>query len=131
MPTVIQDPTASSWTPPNIWASLRALIASGFPTPITVDGAINPFIAATNYITKLGSANLTLAAPIATVNDGNQITIISTTAFTHVISAIGLLQTGTAAVNYITFNAFVGASVTLKAFQGKWIVVSSNQVSFQ
>jgi hypothetical protein len=131
MATVTQDPSASSWTPPNIWASIRALIASLVPTLFSVDGAVNPFIASTNYITKAGSANLTLAAPIATVQDGNIIRINSTTAFAHVLSAIGLLQTGTAAVNYVTFSAYPGSSVTLQAYQGKWIVIGYNQVSFQ
>lgn len=131
MATVTQEVSAASWTPPNLWASLRALISGGIPTLLTTDGVIAPFVSATNFITKVGSANLTLAAPIATVNDGNRIEIISTTPFAHVISAIGLLQTGTSAVNYITFGAFPGASVVLKAYQGKWIVLGSNAVSFQ
>ncbi len=130
MATVTQDPTASSWTPPNIWASLRALISSGIPTPLLTDGAINPFISSTNFITKVGSANLTLSAPIATVQDGILVRIISTTPYVHVLSAIGLLQTGTAFVNYINFSSLPGSSVTLQAFQGKWLVVASNQVTF-
>jgi hypothetical protein len=131
MATVTQDPTASSWTPPNIWASLRALIASRIPTLLLTDGAINPFVSSTNFITKVGSANLTLAAPISTTNDGNIVQITSATAFVHVLSAIGLLQTGTAAVNYVNFSAFPGASVTLQAYQGKWIVIGYNGVTFQ
>ena len=131
MATVTQDPTASSWTPPNIWASLRALINSGVPTLVSVDGAINPQISSTNFITKVGSANLTLAAPIITTNDGNIIRFVSVSPYVHTLSAIGLLQTGTAAVNYVTFNVNPGSSVTLQAYQGKWIVIASNQVTFQ
>jgi len=131
MAVTVADPTAASWTPPNIWASIRALIASLVPTLFAADGAVNPYIASTNFITKAGSALLTLAAPIATTQDGNIIRINSTTAYAHVLSAIGLLQTGTAFVNYVNFNAYPGASVTLQAYQGKWIVIASNQVTFQ
>lgn len=130
MATVTQDPTAASWTPPNIWASLRALISAGVSTPVS-DGAINPAVSSNGVITKIGSASMTLAAPVATINDGNTIVLTSATPYAHVLSAIGLLQTGTAAINYATFSAFPGSSLTLRAYQGKWIVVSSNQVSFQ
>ena len=97
---------------------------------LTVNGAINPHTSADYEITKAGSINLTLAAPTATIDDGTIIQITSDTAFVHVLSAIGLLQTGTAAVNYVTFSAFAGASVTLQAYQGKWNVLSSNAVAF-
>lgn len=100
-------------------------------TPLTANGAINSHLAADYIITKAGSALLTLAAPTATVDDGTMISITSNTAFAHVLSAIGLLQTGTAFVNYVDFNAFPGATVTLQAYQGKWNVLSFSGVAFQ
>jgi hypothetical protein len=98
--------------------------------PLTANGAV-PIISGNYAITKAGSYAGTLAAPTPTTQDGTQIIITSNTAFVHVITATGLLQTGTAAVNAITFSAYSGASVTLQAYQGKWNVISSNQVTFQ
>jgi hypothetical protein len=93
--------------------------------PITASGAINPGIPGV-YIVTLGSAAaLTLAAPVVGVDDGNDITIISNTAFAHKVTATGILNTGTASVNSITFPAFAGAAVELVAYQGKWNVLGT------
>ncbi len=79
-------------------------------------------------LTKGSAAALTLAAPTATVDDFKIIVLTSNTAFAHVLTATGLLQTGTATVNVATFAAFAGASLTLMAYQGKWNVISLNAV---
>jgi hypothetical protein len=106
------------------------------PTPLTANGAINPSLTATYVITKNGAAALTLAAPIpgsiaSGGNDGVNIIISSSTPFQHVITAIGLLQTGTAAVNYVMFPQFAGGEVDLMAYNGKWIVLNSQLTTFQ
>lgn len=108
-----------------IWAP----ISFTSTTLLAANGAI-PVIPGNYIITKAGSAALTLAAPTPTTNDGYELIITSNTAFVHNISAIGLLQTGTAFVNYINSAPFPGASVTLEAYQGKWNVVNFNQVTF-
>lgn len=106
------------------------------PTALTASGAINPALTATYVITKNGAAALTLAAPIpgplaSGGNDGVNIIITSNTPYQHVITAIGLLVTGTPAVNYVTFPQYAGGEVDLMAYNGKWIVLNSQVVSFQ
>lgn len=104
-----------------------ALTASGgiqvAPIAIAVNGAINPFTPGVYVITAGGAlTGLTLAAPVAGLDDGNIIEVFSATAFAHKITATGLLQTGTASVNSVTLPAFAGANVTFQAYQGKWMV---------
>ncbi len=95
---------------------------------ITGDAAILPHVQATYALTKGSAAALTLAAPTAGTDDFKTIVLTSNTAFAHVLTATGLLQTGTATVNVATFAAFAGASLTLMAYQGKWNVISSTAV---
>ncbi len=97
---------------------------------ISIDGAIDAHTAAAYVITKGSAAALTLAAPTVTTDDFLTIVITSNTAFAHVITATGLLQTGAATVNTATTSAFAGSSLTLMAYQGKWNVVSQNTVTF-
>lgn len=106
------------------------------PTILTTSGVISPSVTATYIITKPGALFATLAAPIpgaisAGGNDGTNIIIASSTPFQHQIAAIGLLQTGTAAVNYVNFPQYAGGEVDLMAFNGKWIVLNSQIVTFQ
>lgn len=97
------------------------------PVAIAASGAVPASPGADYIITDPGVAALTLAAPTA---NGTTITISSATAFAHTLTATGLLQTGTAAVNVATFAAFAGAGLSLRAYNGKWIVTSSTGVSF-
>ena len=103
-------------------------------TPLTTNGAVNPNVSATYIITKGSALVDTIAAPTVggpgTGSDGVNITITSSTAFAHTFTATGLFQTGGAAVNLATFNAFAGASLDIMAYNGKWIVIASNGVSF-
>jgi len=100
---------------------------------VSASGAVS-VVAASNFITKAGVAALTLAAPVAgstgSGQDGTQIYFFSTTAYAHTITATGLLQTGSASVNVATFAAYAGASLELVAYNGKWLVLSSNAITF-
>ncbi len=115
---------AGNWEVP-----IASLIGTS-PVAITANGAIAPHVSHTYVITKAGVAAMTLAAPTTGTDDGNIITIASSTANAHTITATGLLQTGSAAVNVATFNALAGASLTLMAYLAKWIVLEANGVSF-
>ena len=99
-------------------------------TAITASGAIAPSTPNEYVITKAGVAAMTLAAPVVGTDDGKQIEVSSNTAFAHTITATGLLQTGPASVNVATFAAFAGATLTLMAYGGKWMVLNSNAVTF-
>lgn len=99
------------------------------PSVLAADGAI-PVVAGSYVITKPSAAALTLAAPTPGTQDGLTITISSASSFAHVITATGLLQTGSAAATTATFAAFQGAGVTLRAYNGKWQVTSAVATTF-
>jgi len=104
--------------------------AAKIPLAIAASGAV-PVRPPTDYIiTKAGVAALTLAAPTVGTDDGVVISIVSSTAFAHTLTATGLLQTGSASVNVATFAAFAGAGLTLKAYNGLWLVTSSVGITF-
>jgi hypothetical protein len=98
--------------------------------PIIASGAIAPRNAAAYVITKAGVAAETLAAPTAGTDDGLMITLTSGTAFSHTLTATGLLNTGSASVNVATFAAFAGAGLVLMAYNGKWNVISATGITF-
>ena len=100
------------------------------PTILLVSGAIPPSQAAYYLINKAGVLVDTLAAPIAGTDDYKRITIQSLTANAHTLTATGLLQTGSSAVNLATFAANAGAGLTLMAYQGLWYVQSSVGITF-
>ncbi len=99
------------------------------PALLTASGAI-PVVSASYVITAGAAIALTLAAPVAGTQDGITISIRSTTGFAHTLTATGLLETGTAATSIATFAAFAGAGLSLRAYQGKWIVESAVTVTF-
>lgn len=73
----------------------------------------------------------TLPAPVAGDpstggDDGKIIRVTSNSAFAHRITSNGNFSTGTASVNSVQLAAFAGASVSLKAYKGKWQIIGSN-----
>ena len=120
--------------------ALQSAAASVFNTTIgAASGAIPlPALGTTYFLTKAGVAAMTLAAPTAGTpqagqaggQDGLVVRVISTTAYAHTITATGLLQTGSASVNVATFAAYAGASVTLMAYNGKWITIAATGTTF-
>jgi hypothetical protein len=86
----------------------------------------------TVIITKGSAAALTLAAPVAGApaaggNDGQLLTIVSTTAFAHTVTtpASTILDGTATAKDTYTFAAHAGGSITLLAYNGNWILVGS------
>lgn len=79
---------------------------------------------------KASAAAVTLGAPISGTDDYKCIGFLSGSAAAHVITATGLLQTGSTNSNTATFAAFAGANVVFMAYQGKWIVVGSTGTTF-
>ena len=92
----------------------------------------NPSQTAFYMLNKGTAAAVTLLAPVSGVDDYKSIGFISGAANSqqHVITATGLLQTGSAYVNLATFAAQLGCNLIVMAYQGKWYVVSSLGVTF-
>lgn len=100
---------------------------------LLVNGAVpiaNPLVPTIYQINKAGVLADTLAAPVATTDDGKMIQIMSNTANAHTVTATGLYQSGSASVNLATYAAFAGAQMTLMALNAKWVVMSSVGVTF-
>lgn len=88
------------------------------------DGAIAsaPGVIVITKASALGSS--TLATPTTTTHDGYVLTIVSSTAFAHVVT-VTTGKLNAAAVTTVTFtSAAVGDSLTLVAFQGIWYLVA-------
>lgn len=102
------------------------------PTAVTANGAIAvPLVNTTYYITKAGVAALTLVDPTATTHDDVTLTFMSFTANAHTLSnAAGSgFNVGGAAKDIGTFGGAIGDNIVIKAYQGKWVVVSSVNVT--
>lgn len=99
-------------------------------TRLTASGVVPVRPGADYVVTIAAAAALTLAAPTPMDDDGVTISILSSTAFAHVLTATGLLGTGAAAVNVATFAAHPGAGLKLQAFGGKWLVTYAVAITF-
>jgi hypothetical protein len=119
--------------PSNMDSSEAAILAMqakmGVQSLAAADGAL-PLVAGTVMVTKAGVCAMTLAAPTTAMN-GQRITVISTTANAHTLTATNLLEDGITggAKDLATFAAFAGASIELEAYAAKWYVVSKNVVT--
>lgn len=98
----------------------NALLGNDFDTvhTISADGAIDPSTPGRYQITKATAAALTLGAP---TKDGICITLYSTTAAAHVITATGLFADGAGHVNTGTCAAQIGCQYVLMSLGGKWM----------
>jgi hypothetical protein len=106
---------------------------TGGVVSLLVNGAVPITAPLTPQIFQINKAGVladTLAAPIAVTDDGKMIQIISNTANAHTITATGLYQSGTAAINLATFGAGAGANMILMALNGKWVCITQQAVVF-
>lgn len=110
--------------------AINKLIGGPF-VAILASGAIDPHTAQRYMITKSTAiAAMTLAAPTAGADDGLNIEIMSSTAFAHTITMTGLMVDGAAHVNLATLPAAGGGALDLVAFNGKWYVQNSQNITF-
>jgi len=101
-------------------------VGSGWRVYAT-DGAISG-LGGMAVLTKTSIGAYTLAAPSG---DGIILTILSRSAFAHVVTATGLLDDGVTggSKNTLTFAAFAGANAQLQSYGGKWNVISLKAVT--
>ena len=82
-----------------------------------------------NYIVNNAAAAdiCTLAAPRVGLDDGVQILFHSNTAFAHSITCPSalILNGAASAKTTAALAAFAGAMITLRAYQGKWLVFAN------
>lgn len=104
------------------------MVGSKTITNIAGDGAV-PLVNGTVFLNKGSAAAITVAAPSAI--DGTRITVVSTTAFAHVVTFTGAtLNDGTTgAKTTATFAAFAGATMTFVAKGSLWYLESKTVVT--
>lgn len=84
------------------------------------------------FITKAGIAALTLADPTATTHDGLVIDFIATTANAHTVSnaaGSGFFSSGGATKDVATFGGAIGDRFSVIAYQGKWYILDSLNIT--
>lgn len=116
-------------SPTRIGPLIAGLITGqGLPTGVyDTDGAIA--LKSGLGIIKKASANaLTLAAPVATTDDGKVLSIVSTTAFAHTVTfPSGKINGGS--LTTATFGAAVGNAMRIVAYQGVWYTMDVKGVT--
>jgi predicted RecA/RadA family phage recombinase len=98
-------------------------------TTIAGDGAIT-IVTGIVRLTKGSAAAIALAAPSAG-QAGTELIITAGSAYAHVVTATTLIEDGVTggSKTTATFGAFNGATLTLRAVNLKWTVVSKNVVT--
>ena len=84
-----------------------------------------------NFVIKTAGVDaITLPTPVATIDDGLSVAIYSDTTNAHTVTAASACIANGAALNtVVTFKAFRGSGVQLRAFNGTWQVMASNVTS--
>jgi hypothetical protein len=127
--TVSENTSAAGVTVDGVLLKDSTVTALQLHTAMSANGAIT-IGSGTVVFTKAGVLAATLAAPTAG-QAGTRMTFISGTANAHTITATGLIDDGVTggSKNLATFEAFVGASITLEAYNLKWVVIAINGAS--
>lgn len=123
--------SGTTWTGTGI-ATASQIKAREFVLAMAVDGAITiPAYSQTILCTKAGVLAMTLADPTATTHDGVRLTIIATTAQANTLDNSGGsgFNAGGAGSDIGTFGGAIGDNIVIEAYQGKWYVISSVNVT--
>jgi hypothetical protein len=102
--------------------------------PIYLTGtadAINPHVSGNYIVDNQSAADLmTIGAPTDGVDDNLSINIWSDSTFVHTLTApSAIFANGAALATVVTFKAFRGSGLTLRAMDGAWHVLASNVTS--
>lgn len=91
--------------------------------------AVDPHTSAAYMFTRAGVVAATLAAPTATTDDGVTIQFTSTTTDQDTVTFTGsTLNSGATGALTATFPVHAGATLTVRAYQGAWYLISNNLV---
>jgi hypothetical protein len=100
---------------------------------VTGDGAITiPAYNKLFAITKAGVAAMTIVDPTATTHDGVELTFMAMTANAHTLdnsAGSGFFSSGGATKDVATFGGAIGDRITIVAYQGKWYIKDSLNIT--
>lgn len=95
---------------------------------ITADGAIS-IANGLVILNKAGAIAATLASPAATTDDGKLLVIVSITAQAHTVTLTAGFNGGGASKDVATFGGAIGDGLVLVAYQGKWYILTSTNIT--
>lgn len=84
------------------------------------------------FITKAGVCAMTLVDPTATTHDGLEIVFIAATANAHTLdnsAGSGFFSSGGASKDVATFGGAIGDRISVVAYQGKWYIKDSLNIT--
>ena len=101
---------------------------------VTASGAIAvPTVNKTFFITKSSAgAAMTIVNPTATTHDGLRLTFMSTTAQAHSLdnsAGAGFFSSGGSSKDVATWGGAIGDCLIIEAYQGKWYIISSTNIT--
>lgn len=106
------------------------------PSPvaaITADGAVTiPAFNKKFFFTKAGVAAMTIADPTVTTHDGVTLTFIATTANANTLdnsAGSGFFSSGGGTKDVATWGGAIGDRFTIVAYQGKWYIEDSLNIT--
>lgn len=100
----------------------------GTSEELTSNGAINIKDGVVT-LNKDGILAATLANPIATTDDFKRLRIIAATANAHTVTVTGGFGGGGSGEDIATFSGVIGDTLSLIAYQGKWYITGTHQVT--
>lgn len=120
-----------SQTPAQIQTLIDAVTAtSNAVLAVSANGAISiPSVNTSFYFTKAGVAAMTIVDPTATTHDGIRLTFIATTANANTLTNTTGFGAGGGSLDVATFGGAIGDNIEIEAYQGKWYVVSTRNVT--
>lgn len=123
--------SGTTWTGTGI-ATATQIKAREFVLAMGANGAITiPAYSQVIVFTKAGVVEATLADPTATTHDGVRLLFIAATAQANTVDngAGSGFNAGGAGSDVATFGGAIGDSLEIVAYQGKWYVVNSINVT--
>jgi len=97
---------------------------------MSVNGAVTvPSVNTTIYATKAGVLAMTIVDPTATTHDGVRVTFIATTAQANTLTNTTGFGAGGSSLDVATWGGAIGDNIVIEAYQGKWYVVSTRNVT--
>jgi hypothetical protein len=128
--TTALQATTRTYTIPDAGVSAARFRLEEAPTVASGDGAIT-VKSGVVFVTKAGVCAMTLANPTATVDDGNELVVISVTANAHTLSNFGGagFNGGGTGTDIGTFGGAKGDGIVLRAYQGVWYIVTKTNIT--
>jgi len=132
--TINETTGGSGVTVAGVLMKATAVYGRTVAAAVAASGAIAvPAYDKTHFITKSSAgAAMTLVDPTATTHDGVILRFVSTTAQAHTLdnsAGSGFFSSGGASKDVATFGGAIGDGITVTAYQGKWYILSSTNIT--